>query len=161
MPNTDVNLAHEHLAPKRSIIDLESHSKGDFDLSDEFILSFIYDDIILVEYIDEAPDGTGDNIMRDGIYVPTNTLTKAWRKAIVILTGPQCKYTKPGDIVMFPNDKGASVSNIDIDGYGKIGNGMFLNEQRIFGICKRRKETKEQKAVKKRLQAIAESEQSK
>ena len=41
------------LAPKRSIIDLQSHSKGDFDLSDEFILSFIYDDIILVEYINQ------------------------------------------------------------------------------------------------------------
>ena len=123
------------LAPKRSLIDLESHSAGDFDLSDEFVLSFIYDDIILVEYIDEAPDGTGDNIIRDGIYVPTNTLTKAWRKAKVILAGPQCAYTKVGDIVMFPNDKGASVTNMEIDGYGKIKDGMFLNEQRLFGIC--------------------------
>lgn len=149
------------LATKRSLIDLESHSHGDFDLSDEFILSFIYDDIILVEYIDEANDGTGDNIMRDGIYVPTNTLTKAWRKAIVILAGPECKYTKAGDIVMFPNDKGASIANIEIDGYGKIGKGMFLNEQRIFGICKRRKETKAQKELKKRLQAIAKSEEEK
>lgn len=130
------------LAPKRSIIDLESHSKGDFDLSDEFILSFIYDDIILVEYIDQAPDGTGDNIMRDGIYVPTNTLTKAWRKAKVVLAGPECKYTKAGDIVMFPNDKGASVSNIEIEGYGRVKDGMFLNEQRLFGICKKRKNKK-------------------
>jgi cellobiose-specific phosphotransferase system component IIB len=130
------------LAPKRSIIDLESHSKGDFDLSDEFILSFIYDDIILVEYIDQAPDGTGDNIMRDGIYVPTNTLTKAWRKAKVALAGPECKYTKAGDIVMFPNDKGASVSNIEIEGYGRVKDGMFLNEQRLFGICKKRKNKK-------------------
>ena len=130
------------LAPKRSIIDLESHSKGDFDLSDEFILSFIYDDIILVEYIDQAPDGTGDNIMRDGIYVPTNTLTKAWRKAKVALAGQECKYTKAGDIVMFPNDKGASVSNIEIEGYGRVKDGMFLNEQRLFGICKKRKNKK-------------------
>ena len=74
--------------------------------------------------------------MRDGIYVPTNTLSKAWRKARVILTGPEVKYAKKGDIVMFPNDKGAPVSNMEIDGYGKIHKGMFLNEQRLFGICK-------------------------
>ncbi len=149
------------LAPKRSLIDLESHSHGDFDLSDEFILSFIYDDIILVEYIDEANDETGDNVIRDGIYIPTNTLTKAWRKAVVVLAGPECKYTKVNDIVMFPNDKGASVANIEIDGYGRIKKGMFLNEQRIFGICKKRKDSKEVKAVKKRLKAIAKSEEKK
>jgi hypothetical protein len=37
---------------------------------------------------------------------------------------------------MFPNDKGAPVSNMEIEGYGKIKKGMFLNEQRLFGICK-------------------------
>ena len=69
--------------------------------------------------------------MRDGIYVPTNTLTKAWRKAKVILAGPECKYTKVGDIVMFPNDKGASVSNIEIENYGRVKDGMFLTRSRI------------------------------
>jgi len=133
----------DNLATKRSLIDLSSHSSGDFDLSKEFILSFVYDDIILVEYIDEAPDASGDNIMRDGIYIPTNTLTKTWRKAKVILAGPECKYTKAGDIVMFPNDKGASVANIQIADYGTIDKGMFLNEQRLFGICKRRDDLKE------------------
>ena len=148
------------LAPKRSLIDLSSHSKGDFDLSDEFVLSFIYDDIILVEYIDETADDGGE-IIRGGIVVPTNTLTKAWRKAQVILAGPECKYTNVGDIVMFPNDKGASVSNMEIDGYGKIKNGMFLNEQRLFGICKRKSESKDLKKVKNRLKAIAKSEKEK
>ncbi len=80
--------------------------------------------------------------MRDGIYVRTNTLTIAWRKAKVILAGPECKYTKVGDIVMFPNDKGASVSNIEIENYGRVKDGMFLNEQRLFGICKKRKNKK-------------------
>jgi cellobiose-specific phosphotransferase system component IIB len=130
----------DNLATKRSLIDLSAHSDGDFDLSKEFILSFVYDDIILVEYIDEAPDNSGDNIMRDGIYIPTNTLSKTWRKAKVILAGPECKYTKTGDIVMFPNDKGASVANIQIADYGTINKGMFLNEQRLFGICKRRED---------------------
>lgn len=132
------------LAPKRSLIDLESHSKGDFDLSDDYILSFLYDDIILVEFIDEAGDDGGE-VMRGGILIPTNTLTKAWRKAQVIIAGPECKYTKKGDIVMFPNDKGASISNIDIDGHGRIKSGMFLNEQRLFGICKKRKKTSKKK----------------
>jgi cellobiose-specific phosphotransferase system component IIB len=133
----------DNLATKRSLIDLSSHSSGDFDLSKEFVLSFVYDDIILVEYIDEAPDASGDNIMRDGIYIPTNTLTKTWRKAKVIIAGPECKYTKAGDIVMFPNDKGAAVANIQIADYGTIDKGMFLNEQRLFGICKRRDDLKE------------------
>ena len=125
----------DNLATKRSLIDLSSHSSGDFDLSKEFVLSFVYDDIILVEYIDEAPDASGDNIMRDGIYIPTNTLTKTWRKAKVILAGPECKYTKAGDIVMFPNDKGVTVTGMEIKGHGKVKKGMFLNEQRLFGKC--------------------------
>jgi len=74
--------------------------------------------------------------MRDGILVPTNSLIKAWRKAKVVLVGPSVKFCKPKDIVIFPNDKGASVSNIEIEGYGKLRKGVFLNEQRLFGICK-------------------------
>lgn len=132
----------DSLATKRSLIDLEGHSDGDFGLGDEYNLSFVFDDIILVEFIDEDSDGAGDTIMRGGIYVPTNTLSKAWRKGKVILAGPEVKYAKKDDIVMFPNDKGAPVSNMVIDGYGKIGKGMFLNEQRLFGICKPVKEKK-------------------
>ena len=79
----------------------------------------------------------------------------------MILAGPECKYTNVGDIVMFPNDKGASVSNMEIDGYGKIKNGMFLNEQRLFGICKRKSKSKDFKKVKNRLKAIAKSEKEK
>ena len=127
----------DKLATQRSTIDLTSHSDGDFGLGEEFLLSFVFDDILLVEFIDESSDeGAGDAIKRGGIYIPTNALNKAWRKAKVILVGPEVKYTKKGDIVMFPNDKGAPVSNMDIEGHGKIKKGMFLNEQRLFGICK-------------------------
>lgn len=132
----------DNLATKRSLIDLDGHSDGDFGLGDEYNLSFVFDDIILVEFIDEDSDGAGDLIQRDGIFVPTNTLSKAWRKGKVVLAGPEVKYAKKGDIVMFPNDKGASVSNMEIDGHGKIGKGMFLNEQRLFGICKPLKKKK-------------------
>ena len=135
----------DNLATKRSLIDLDGHSDGDFGLGDEYKLSFVFDDILLVEFIDEDSDGAGDTIMRGGIYVPTNTLSKAWRKGKVILAGPEVKYAKKDDIVMFPNDKGATVSNLEIANHGKIGKGVFLNEQRLFGICKpitKKKQTK-------------------
>ena len=116
---------------------MDSYGKGNFGITDDFTLSFVFDDIVLVEFIDEVSDTQGDVIQRNGIFVPTNSLIKAWRKAQVILTGPSVKYCKKGDIVIFPNDKGASVSNIEIEGYGKLKKGVFLNEQRLFGICKK------------------------
>lgn len=123
----------DQITPTRSLIDLSSHSEGDFGIRD-YELSFIFDDILLVEYIDTTNDG--DGVIRNGIYVPTNALTKAWRKARVILAGPDAKYTKVGDIVIFPNNLGITVSNIDIENVGSIKSGIFLNENRIFGICK-------------------------
>jgi len=121
------------LAPMKSLIDLSSHSDGDFGLED-FELSFIFDDILLVEYIDLTDDR--DGILRNGIYIPTNTMTKAWRKAKVILAGPNALYTKVGDIVVFPNNLGVTVANMSIRGHGVVRNGIFLNENRVFGICK-------------------------
>lgn len=124
----------DNLTPTRSLIDLASHSNNDFGL-DDFELSFIFDDIMLVEYIDTASDG--DSITRNGIYIPANALTKAWRKARVILVGPNAQYTKKGDIVVFPNNLGVTVSNLKVTGYGVINKGIFLNENRVFGICKK------------------------
>ena len=124
----------DNLKNDKSLIDLESHNNGEFDL-DRFKLKFVYDDIVLVELIDEVSDGKGTAVMRGGLYVPVASLTKAWRKAKVVLVGPTVKYTKIGDIVMYPNDKGMAVSNIEVEGYGKLVKGMFLNEQRLFGIC--------------------------
>ena len=51
--------------------------------------------------------------------------------------GKVVKEPQQGDIVIFPNDKGVTVSNMDIDGYGVVKKGMFLNEQRLFGIAKK------------------------
>ncbi len=120
------------LATQKHLIDLTTHSEGDVGLTDEFELTMIFDDILLVEYVDENDTG---EIQRNGIYVPTNALTKAWRKAKVILTGPKVEYTKPGDIVIFPNNLGVTVANIDVNG-STIKKGIFLNEDRLFGICK-------------------------
>ena len=81
----------DQLTPTRNLIDLSSHSDGDFGMED-YVLSQIYNDIILVEFIDLSEDG--DTIKRGSIYIPTNTLTQAWRKARVILVGTEVKITK-------------------------------------------------------------------
>jgi cellobiose-specific phosphotransferase system component IIB len=126
----------DNVKHKRGMIDLDANSEGCFGLAD-YSLSFIFDDIVLVEFVDEIEDSQGSAVMRNGLYVPTNVNTKAWRKAEVVLTGPNVAYCKKGDIVIFPNDKGVTVSNIEVEGYGKVKKGMFLNEQRMFGIAKK------------------------
>lgn len=126
----------DNLKNTRSLIDLEGCSTGDFGL-DDYSLSFLFDDIVLVEMIDEVSDGMGDAVRRGELYIPTNAMTKAWRKGKVVMKGPSVRYCEAGDIVVFPNDKGATVSNLLVEGYGKVGKGMFLNEQRLFGICKK------------------------
>jgi hypothetical protein len=73
------------------MIDLDSNSEGFFGL-DDYKLSFVFDDIVLVEFVDEVEDSKGSAVMRNGLYVPTNVNTKAWRKAKVVLTGPNVAF---------------------------------------------------------------------
>lgn len=124
----------DNVKHKKGMIDLDGNSEGFFGL-DDYKLSFVFDDIVLVEFVDEVEDAQGSAVMRNGLYVPTNVNTKAWRKAKVVLTGPNVSYCKKDDIVIFPNDKGVTVSNMEIEGYGTVKKGMFLNEQRMFGIA--------------------------
>ena len=119
------------LATQRHLIDLSTHSEGDIGLTDDFELTMIFDDILLVEYIDENAEG---EIERNGIFIPTNAVTKAWRKARVILAGPKAQYATVGDIVIFPSNLGLNVSNLDVNGT-TLKKGIFLNEDRLFGIC--------------------------
>ena len=156
------------LAPKRSLIDLtDSHNNSlDGIIDQDYELGFIFDDIILVEFIDEVSDGQGDAIMRGGVYIPTNAVQRAWRKAKVILAGPECKYIKGGEIVIFPNNLGVGIANADIAGYGKLNKGVFLNENRLFGIASKKvpvkkSNKKEVNGLKNRLKAIAKSEAEK
>ena len=79
----------------------------------------------------------GDSINRNGVLIPINNVQKAWRIGVVLAAGPNCTQVKEGDYICFPNDKGIPVSNLDLDGHGTVANGIFLNEQRIFGVCKR------------------------
>ena len=52
--------AHEsidRLPSQKHLIDLSTHSEGDIGLTDDFELNFIFDDILLVEYVDENDEG--------------------------------------------------------------------------------------------------------
>ena len=127
----------DNVKHKKGMIDLDGNSEGFFGL-DDYKLSFVFDDIVLVEFVDEVEDAQGSAVMRNGLYVPTNVNTKAWRKAKVVLVGPTVSFCKKDDIVIFPNDKGVTVSNMEIEGYGTVKKGMFLNEQRMFGIASKK-----------------------
>ena len=122
---------------QKSHIDLSDRSlPTDFGL-DDYVFSKLLDDIILVEYADLVMDDvSGDYIMRKGIAIPVNQIHNAWRKGKVVLAGPQVKWVAVDDIVVFPNNMGIPITNLDIEGHGPIKNGLFLNEQRLFGICK-------------------------
>lgn len=125
------------LAPQKSHIDLSDKMlPSDFGL-DDYKLSNLFDDVILIEYCDlhGGEDGS-EYILRGGIAVPINQVHNAWRKGRVILNGPRVQYAKVGDIVVFPNNMGIPITNLEVEGHGKIKNGLFINEQRMFGICK-------------------------
>jgi hypothetical protein len=122
------------LPTQKSLIDFSALPKNSFNsVFLGYNLKTVLDDVLLVKFVDETDDGA--SIMRNGIVVPVNADTRAWRIGEVILAGPNARYTKVNDYVCFPNNLGVPVSNLDIDGYGTLKSGIFLNEQRIFGIC--------------------------
>ena len=98
-------------------------------LPEDFEITELLGDVIQVVYADVAEDGC--SLIRNGIILPNDVVdNKAWRVGKVILVGPGCKQVKAGDHVIFPGDKG-------IKGLQKNGKlNVFLNEERIFGICR-------------------------
>ena len=125
------------LTPLRSHIDLTDNAlPSDFGM-DEYTLSKLFDDVMLLEYCDlQGSDDGSEFVMRGRIAIPVAQIHNAWRKGKVILKGPNVKYTDVGDIVIFPSNMGIPISNLEVDGYGEVNKGLFLNEQRMFGICK-------------------------
>lgn len=122
------------LPVQKSLIDLSELPKNSFDsVFYGYSLKSLLDDVLLIKFVDETDDGK--NVIRNGIVVPINAETKAWRIGEVILSGPNAKLTKVGDYVCFPNNLGIPISNIEVVNYGLLKKGLFLNEQRIFGIC--------------------------
>jgi hypothetical protein len=91
-------------------------------------LTHVLDDILMCQYVDVSEDGT--EVKRGSIWVPINAGNFAWRVAKVLLAGPNCKSVKEGNHIVFPNDKGIQVANLN-----GLKNIVFLNETRIFGIC--------------------------
>jgi hypothetical protein len=129
----------DKLRPQKSLIDLDGFSQNS--LNSVFIgydLSQVLDDIILVELVDLG--GDANEIVRNGLVVPVNADTQAWRVGKVILCGQGTSLIKKDDFVIFPNNKGIMISNVEIEGYGTLKHGQFLNEHRIFGIAKPRKD---------------------
>ena len=117
----------------KSILDLSNYSSGSFDGAlNGFLLSSVADDILLAYHVDETETG---EIKRGSIFIKPNNDSKAWRIAKIVLAGPNCKYVKEGDFVMYPSDRGIKVSSIDVENVGEIKNAIFLNEARIFGKC--------------------------
>jgi cellobiose-specific phosphotransferase system component IIB len=118
----------------KSLIDLTTFPSNTFNsVLYGFKLKQILDDIILAKYVDETSDGSA--IMRRGILIPGNSDTKAWRVGKVLLVGPTVRYVKAGDHIIFPNNLGIPIANIELEDYGTLTKGIFINEQRIFGIC--------------------------
>lgn len=129
----------DQLPVQKSLIDLSTHSRNTFNsVFVGYDLSALLDDIILVEFADEG--GAENTIVRNGILVPVNAETNAWRVGYVILCGNSCRLVKKGDYVCFPNNMGIPIANIEVANHGKVNHGIFLNEQRIFGVVTPRKD---------------------
>lgn len=119
---------------KKSLIDLDTYQNTDTFSLHGYKLNRVMDDIVLAQYVDLSKEG--NSVVRNGIHIPLSQVHRTWRMARVILVGPKCKYTKPNDIVCFPDDKGIQVDNLSVAGFNSpIRDCLFLNEDRFFGIC--------------------------
>jgi hypothetical protein len=129
-------LSIDILPVQKSLLDLSDHSlPTDFGM-DDYILSRLMDDVILIEFCDlESGEDGVEYVLRGGIAIPTAQIHNMWRKGKVILKGPNVRFTSIGEIVLFPANMGIQVSNIEVKDHGKVKKGLFLNEQRMFGAC--------------------------
>jgi hypothetical protein len=130
----DATEAHALEPNERGLIDLELYRNDNFSLFG-FKLSKVLDDVVLIRYADLG-DEHGQTVMRNGIAIPLAHVQRAWRIGKVVLAGPDCRHVKVNDHICFPSDKGIPCSNLDVDGVGVLRDATFLNEGRIFGICK-------------------------
>ena len=98
-------------------------------LPEDYEITELLGDTIQIVYSDVDP-ADGRSLVRNGIVIPNSVAEqKAWRVGEVILAGPGTRQVKKGHFVIFPGDKGLPAINKD----GRMS--MFLNEERIFGIC--------------------------
>ena len=109
------------------LVQIDNYKGSEFEL-DGWKLSKVLDDILMVQYADINEEG--DLVKRGSMWVPINAVNHVWRVGKVLLAGPNCKTVKEEDYIVFPNDKGIQVSNLN-----GLKNIVFLNESRIFGVC--------------------------
>ena len=121
--------------PRSHLLPRENNGLADLDpyqncpLPEDFEIVELLGDVIQVVYADTAEDGR--SLIRNGIILPEEVVdNKAWRVGKVVMAGPCTKQVKAGQYVIFPGDKGIK----GIQKNGKLN--IFLNEERIFGICK-------------------------
>lgn len=126
----------DQITPTESLIDLSKYVGDEFALPDH-VITTLFDDLILAEFVDVSPDGNA--IKRGNIYIPLNTAPRAWRVAKVLIVGCKCTNVKPGDTIVCPGDRGIPVTKIQYQtSQGDtrvVTNGLFLNEERLFGMC--------------------------
>jgi hypothetical protein len=109
---------------------LEHYKNNEFELAD-WHLDSVLEDVLMVQYVDVNEDGT--LLKKGSIYIPLNVTQHSWRVGKVILSGPSCKQVKKDDHVVFFNDKGLKVTELN-----GLKNIVFLNESRVFGICSKK-----------------------
>ena len=109
------------------LVQIDKYKGNDFELNG-WNLTKVLDDILMVQYVDINEAGT--EIKRGNIWLPINAVQHTWRIGVILLAGPNCKTVKQGDHVVFPNDKGIQVANLN-----NLKNIVFLNEARVFGVC--------------------------
>jgi hypothetical protein len=131
-----MSLPVDLLPVQKSFIDLSDNAlPSDFGIED-YVMCKLYDDVVLLEFADLHSEDGSQYVERGGILIKASEVQNMWRKGRVILKGPRVEQTQIGDIVVFPNNMGIQISNVEVEGHGKVKNGVFLNEQRMFGVCK-------------------------
>jgi hypothetical protein len=119
---------HSHMLPRENNGLAELDQYKNCPLPEDYEITELLGDTIQVVYKDVSEDGTA--LIRNGLFIPQNIAEqKAWRVGEVILAGPGTKQVKKGHFVIFPGDKGLPAIKKD----GRMS--VFLNEERIFGIC--------------------------
>ena len=116
----------------KGLIQLEKYSDASLPLED-WQLTEVLDDILMLEYAD-TPKGekAGSHVMRRGVLLPVDISRHTWRVGKVVLRGNAVPSNiQVGTHVLFPNDKGIRAANFN--GKQEV---VFLNADRVFGVCK-------------------------
>lgn len=102
-------------------------------IAGEYALSAVMDDILFVKYVD---GNAGEKQLSSGLIMAASQTKNLWRVGKVILAGPKAKVV-PGALVIFPNNLGITIKDLTIVGEGVVPEGIFLNENRLFGVAER------------------------